>query len=143
VHGLVGEGVLVLRAGGDVADEGHGQQAPGRLEAAEGDVDGELGDVLAAAGQLQPGAHDARRRLPQVALPVADVGSAQMPGEQDLHELADQLVPGVPNSRSVWPLTSTVTPSASAITAASGADRGGPGSGPRCGGPGPRSPGGR
>lgn len=95
VHGLVGESLLRLLALGHVADEGHGQVAVGRLDGAEGDVDGELGAVPPAAGQLEAGAHGAGPGVGQVAVPVSHVGGPEAVGKQDLDGLADQLLPVV------------------------------------------------
>jgi len=76
---------------GEVPDRGRDQQALVRTHRREPDLGGELGAVLAPAGELTPRAHGPVQRSTQVALALLGMAGEGRLGHQDLHRLAQQL----------------------------------------------------
>ena len=69
--------------------------SPSSLDAGEADLDRELGAVLAHREQLDAGAHRPGSRLGEVVGPMLWVGLAEAPWDEQLDQLADQLLPPV------------------------------------------------
>ena len=79
----------------DVADGSRDQDPRARVHRVEADLGRELRPVLAAGGQLHPGAHRARSWVLEIASTVGGVDGPYPVGDQDLQRLAEQLLPPV------------------------------------------------
>jgi hypothetical protein len=87
---------LALRPLADVANRSRGDRLPFQLDTGEADLDRELGPVPAHREKLHSGAHRPGARLVEVARPVFRVDLAEALGDEQLDQIAGQLVAGIP-----------------------------------------------
>ena len=81
-----------VRAGRDVDDGGEHERTAPRSHRSEADLDGELGAIAAASGQLKPAAHRTGGRVTAVPGSLRDVSLGQARRDEALDRLPTELL---------------------------------------------------